>query len=151
MLKYVNIQNIKGNLQDAIRDADVFIGVSQANLLTAADIRTMAPDPVILALANPDPEIFPEEAYKGGALVVGTGRSDLPNQVNNVLAFPGIFRGALDVRAARITPRMKCAAAYAIARCVDVVTRDELIPPTLDKSVAYKVADAVRKAYKPGE
>ena len=151
MLKYVNVNNMVGNLQDAIKDADVFIGVSQADLLTAEDIGTMAQHPVVLALANPDPEIFPKEAYAGGALVVGTGRSDFPNQVNNVLAFPGIFRGALDVRAARITPRMKCAAAYAIARCVDVVTKDELIPPTLDKSVAYKVADAVRKAYRSGE
>lgn len=151
LLKYVNTKNMKGDLKDALRDADVFIGVSMANLLTAEDIRTMAPDPVILALANPDPEIMPDEAYKGGAGVVGTGRSDLPNQVNNVLAFPGIFRGALDIRARRITPRMKCAAAYAIASCVDNISPETIIPSTLDKSVVWKVAEAVKKAYIPGE
>ena len=153
LLKYVNPNNRKGTLQDAIKDADVFIGVSLANLLTADDIKTMADNPVILALANPDPEIMPEEAYKGGAGVVGTGRSDFPNQVNNVLAFPGIFRGALNVRAKRITPRMKLAAAYAIARCVhpDDISKDLIIPNVLDKSVGWKVAEAVMKAYVPGE
>lgn len=153
LLKYVNMDGMTGDLQAALRDADVFIGVSQANLLTAEDIRTMAPNPVILALANPDPEIWPEAAYKGGAGVVGTGRSDLPNQVNNVLAFPGIFRGALDIRAKRITPRMKCAAAYAIARSVDDdnLSRENLIPNTLDKSVAWRVAEAVKKAWRDGE
>lgn len=153
MLKYVNVDNIKGDLRTAIKDADVFIGVSQANLLTKEDVQTMAPNAVILALANPDPEIFPDEAYAGGAGVVGTGRSDLPNQVNNVLAFPGIFRGALDVRAHKITGRMKCAAAYAIARSVldEDLSKDLLIPGALDKSVAYRVAEAVRKAYRPHE
>jgi len=153
LLKYVNMDSMTGNLQDAIKDADVFIGVSQANLLTAADVRSMASNPVILALANPDPEIWPDEAYEAGAGVVGTGRSDLPNQVNNVLAFPGIFRGALDIRAKRITPRMKCAAAYAIARSIntDDLSKDNLIPNTLDKSVAWKVAQAVKSAYREGE
>jgi malate dehydrogenase (oxaloacetate-decarboxylating) len=151
VLKYINTAGMKGTLQDAIRDADVFIGVSLANLLSIDDVKSMAADPCILALANPDPEIMPADAYKGGALVVGTGRSDLPNQVNNVLAFPGIFRGALDVRAKRITGRMKCAAAYAIARCVETPSIEELIPTTLDKSVAYKVAEAVRKAYRADE
>ncbi len=153
LLKYVNKNNLKGDLQSAIKGADVFIGVSMANLLTKEDIATMNKDAVILALANPDPEIWPTEAYKGGAGVVGTGRSDLPNQVNNVLAFPGIFRGALDVKAKRITPRMKLAAAYAIARCVhpDDLSKDQIIPPVLDKSVGWKVAEAVKAAYIPGE
>jgi malate dehydrogenase (oxaloacetate-decarboxylating) len=153
LLKYVNPKNRKGTLQDALVGADVFIGVSLANLLTEADIRTMADNPVILALANPDPEILPDDAYRGGAGVVGTGRSDFPNQVNNVLAFPGIFRGALNVRAKRITPRMKLAAAYAIARCVhpDDLSKDLIIPNVLDKSVGWKVAEAVMKAYVPGE
>ncbi|MCB0501209.1 MAG: NADP-dependent malic enzyme [Bacteroidetes bacterium] len=153
LLKYVNPENKTGTLKDAIKDADVFIGVSLADLLTVDDIKTMADNPVILALANPDPEIMPEDAYKGGAGVVGTGRSDFPNQVNNVLAFPGIFRGALNVRAKRITPRMKLAAAYAIARCVhpDDLSKDLIIPNVLDKSVGWKVAEAVMKAYVPGE
>ncbi len=153
LLKYVNPKNTKGSLQDAIKDADVFIGVSLANLLSIEDIQSMADNPVVLALANPDPEIMPEDAYKGGAGVVGTGRSDFPNQVNNVLAFPGIFRGALNVRAKRITPRMKLAAAYAIARCVhpEDLCKELIIPNVLDKSVGWKVAEAVMKAYVPGE
>lgn len=153
LLQYVNPKNTKGTLQDAIKDADVFIGVSLANLLTTEDIKQMADNPVILALANPDPEIMPADAYAGGAGVVGTGRSDFPNQVNNVLAFPGIFRGALNVRAKRITPRMKLAAAYAIARCVhpDDLCKEQIIPNVLDKSVGWKVAEAVMKAYVPGE
>jgi malate dehydrogenase (oxaloacetate-decarboxylating) len=98
-------------------------------------------------LANPIPEISPDKAYKGGAGVVGTGRSDVPNQINNVLAFPGIFRGALDIRARRITPRMKVAAAYAIANCVTDLHRDNIIPSTLDLNVAKSVAQAVKDAY----
>lgn len=153
LLKYVNPNNVKGSLKDAIKDADVFIGVSLANLLSEDDVRSMADNPVILALANPDPEIMPDAAYRAGAGVVGTGRSDFPNQVNNVLAFPGIFRGALNVRAKRITPRMKLAAAYAIARCVhpDDLCKDLIIPNVLDKSVGWKVAEAVKNAYVPGE
>ncbi len=106
----------------------------------------MAEDPILFAIANPIPEIMPEEAYRGGAAVVGTGRSDLPNQVNNVLGFPGIFRGALDVRAPQITPKMKLAAAHAIAHSVDTVTREQVIPPALNERVAYEVAQAVREA-----
>jgi malate dehydrogenase (oxaloacetate-decarboxylating) len=145
-LTFTNPNNVEGSLKDAIVNADVFIGVSQGNLLTAEDIKTMAKDSIIFALANPVPEIMPEEAYKGGAAIVGTGRSDLPNQVNNVLGFPGIFRGALDARAKQITPKMKLAAAYAIAGSISQPTREMIIPPALNEIVAYKVAEAVRKA-----
>ena len=145
MLQYTNLNDRKGKLKDAISNADVFIGVSIANLLTTDDVRTMAKDPIVFALANPNPEIMPEEAYKGGAAVVGTGRSDLPNQINNVLCFPGIFRGALDAGAPQITMSMKLAAAHAIADCIENPTRDEIIPSVLDLSVAQKVAQVVKK------
>lgn len=147
ILTYTNKNHVKGTLKDAIKDADVFIGVSQGSILSSEDITTMNKDAIILALANPTPEISPELAYKGGAGVVGTGRSDLPNQVNNVLAFPGIFKGALAVRARRITNRMKIAAAYAIADCVVNLERDCIIPNALDLGVADRVAEAVMKAY----
>lgn len=145
-LRYTNKNHEDGSVFDALRGADVFVGVSQADLLKAADIRTMAQDAIVLALANPVPEIMPEEAYKGGAAIVGTGRSDLPNQVNNVLGFPGIFRGALDARAPRITMQMKIAAAAAIASCVKTPHREYVIPSAFDKAVARKVAKAVFKA-----
>ena len=147
ILTYTNKNHVKGTLKDALKDADVFIGVSQGSILSSEDITTMNKDAIILALANPTPEISPELAYKGGAGVVGTGRSDLPNQVNNVLAFPGIFKGALAVRARRITNRMKIAAAYAIADCVVNLERDCIIPNALDLGVADRVAEAVMKAY----
>jgi malate dehydrogenase (oxaloacetate-decarboxylating) len=147
ILKFTNKNNVKGTLKDAIKNADVFIGVSQGSILSAEDISTMNKNAIILALANPTPEISPELAYKGGAGVVGTGRSDLHNQVNNVLAFPGIFKGALAVRARSITNRMKIAAAYAIADCVQTIERDCIIPNALDMGVADKVAEAVMKAY----
>jgi malate dehydrogenase (oxaloacetate-decarboxylating) len=147
ILKYSNKENIKGTLKDALRGADVFIGVSQGDLLSTTDVQTMNAEPIIFALANPNPEITPEKAYKGGAGVVGTGRSDVPNQINNVLAFPGIFRGALDIRARRITARMKVAAAYAIADCVTDLHRDNIVPSTLDMNVAKNVAIAVKQAY----
>ena len=146
LLQYSNAQNQSGSIKDAIVDADVFIGVSIGDLLTAEDIRTMAKDPIIFALANPTPEIMPEEAYKGGAAIVGTGRSDLPNQVNNVLGFPGIFRGALEARAKRITPAMKLAAAFAIADCIEHPNKEMIIPSSLSKEVALKVAEAVKEA-----
>ncbi|WP_225036409.1 NADP-dependent malic enzyme [Winogradskyella sp. SM1960] len=148
LLKYSNPENVEGKLKDAIQGADVFIGVSVANILTAEDVKTMAKDPVIFALANPNPEIMPEEALKGGAAIIATGRSDYPNQVNNVLAFPGIFRGALDCRAKRITPKMKIAAAYAIADCVITPDREHIIPKSLNNQIASKVAEAVKGAYK---
>jgi malate dehydrogenase (oxaloacetate-decarboxylating) len=146
ILRYTNPHDKEGSLKDAIVDADVFIGVSVGNILTAEDVSTMAKDSVIFGLANPIPEIMPEEAYKGGAAIVGTGRSDLPNQINNVLGFPGIFRGALDARAKQITPKMKLEAAYAIAKCVDNPTREMVVPPTLNQHVAWRVAEAVKKA-----
>jgi malate dehydrogenase (oxaloacetate-decarboxylating) len=146
ILEYTNFSNLKGSLQDALKGADIFIGVSAADILNAADIRTMAPDPIVLALANPTPEIMPDEAFRGGAAIFGTGRSDLPNQVNNVLGFPGIFRGALDARAKSITLEMKLAAAFAIAEYVKIPSREMIIPPSLDEQVAWRVADAVREA-----
>lgn len=146
MLNYTNPDGKSGSVQQALVDADVFIGVSIGNLLTAEDIRRMNRDAIIFALSNPDPEIMPEEAYKGGAAIVGTGRSDLPNQVNNVLGFPGIFRGALDARAPRITPAMKLAAAYAIADYIPNPTREAIIPASLQEQVAWKVAEAVKAA-----
>jgi malate dehydrogenase (oxaloacetate-decarboxylating) len=147
-LSYSNAHNLSGSVRDALRDADIFIGVSVANLLTADDIRTMAKDAIVFALANPVPEIMPEEALRGGAAIVGTGRSDYPNQVNNVLGFPGVFRGALDARAKRITSDMKLAAAHAIASCIPHPTKEAIIPASLDKKVAQRVAKAVYKAAK---
>ncbi|HRI35389.1 MAG TPA: malic enzyme-like NAD(P)-binding protein, partial [Saprospiraceae bacterium] len=144
LLNYTNPRNLEGSVFEAILDADVFIGVSKADLLDRNDIRTMAKDPFILALANPIPEIFPDEAFAGGAFAVGTGRSDFPNQVNNVLAFPGIFLGAIQARAPRITLAMKFAAAEAIAAGISHPTKDQIIPPVMDESIALKVADAVR-------
>ncbi len=146
LLTFSNSANRSGSVKDAIVGADVFVGVSVANLLTARDIKKMNKDAIIFALANPVPEIMPEEAYKGGAAVVGTGRSDLPNQVNNVLGFPGVFRGALDAKAKVISPSMKLAAAYAIAKCVKNPSRECVIPPCLDINVAKEVAKAVKKA-----
>ncbi|MEL6588690.1 MAG: NADP-dependent malic enzyme [Bacteroidota bacterium] len=148
ILRYTNRDDRSGSLQDALVDADVFIGVSIGDILGAEDIKTMADQAIVFGLANPTPEIMPEEAYKGGAAVVGTGRSDLPNQVNNVLGFPGIFRGALDARASRITADMKLAAAEAIAQSVrpQDLTKDHVIPSSLNEKVAYNVAKAVREA-----
>ncbi|NYT06624.1 MAG: NADP-dependent malic enzyme [Methanomicrobiales archaeon] len=140
-----NAQNRQGTIADALVDADVFIGVSAPGLVTAGMVRTMAPDPVVLALANPVPEIMPEEAHAGGAAVVCTGRSDYPNQVNNVLGFPGIFRGALDAGAQRITESMKLAAAHALAGYVKKPTRTHILPNVLDKDVTRTVAEAVRR------
>lgn len=146
LLNYSNPENISGSLKDAIKGADVFIGVSVGNILTKEDIQTMAQDPVIFALANPTPEIMPEDAKAGGAAIVATGRSDFPNQVNNVLAFPGIFRGALDARAKQITAKMKLAAAYAIAESLEKPTKEEIIPSSLDERISSLVAQAVQNA-----
>ena len=148
MAEISNKKMKKGSLKEVLAGADVFIGVSAPNLLSAADIATMAKDPIIFAMANPTPEITPDEAKKGGALVVGTGRSDFPNQINNVLAFPGIFRGALDVRASDINDEMKIAAAYAIASLIadDELTTEYIIPRAFDPRVGTTVAEAVAKA-----
>lgn len=144
LLGYTNRSNRNGSLRDALQDADVFIGVSVGNLLTGDDIKLMNKDPIILAMANPIPEIMPDEAIAAGASVVGTGRSDFPNQVNNVLAFPGIFRGALDARATRISEGMKIAAAHALANSVTHLAHDHVLPDALNRNVAQKVAEAVR-------
>ena len=146
LLRFANQQGVTGSLQDALVGADVFIGVSKGNLLTADDIRTMNRDPIILAMANPIPEIMPDLAHEAGAAVVGTGRSDFPNQVNNVLVFPGIFRGALDAAAARISESMKIAAAHALADAVSRPSAEAILPDPLDHSVAYLIAAAVKAA-----
>jgi len=135
-----------GSLQDALEGANVFIGVSRGDLLVADDIRLMGKDPIVLAMANPIPEIHPDAAFAGGAAIVGTGRSDYPNQVNNVLAFPGLFRGALEARARCFTESMKFAAIQAIADCVIDPTPKRILPSPFDRSVAKKVADRVAEA-----
>jgi malate dehydrogenase (oxaloacetate-decarboxylating) len=136
----------EGTLADAMLDADVFIGVSGPEIVTEEMIRSMNKDPIVFAMANPVPEIWPGAAMNAGAAVVGTGRSDFPNQINNVLAFPGIFRGALDSRATRITDEMKIAAAYAIADFIKKPQRDRILPNILDREVTQVVANAVAKA-----
>ncbi|MCM3497825.1 NAD(P)-dependent malic enzyme [Staphylococcus capitis] len=145
---WTNKDKIDGSLEEVIKDADVFIGVSVADLLTKDMVKSMADDPIIFAMANPNPEIKPDDAKEAGAKVIGTGRSDFPNQINNVLAFPGIFRGALDVEATHINEDMKKAAVEAIA---DLIEEDELnpdycIPGPFDKRVAPSVARSVAKA-----
>ena len=146
LLDFCNLENKSGTLKDALVGADCFIGVSQGNLLNRNDIKTMAANAIVLAMANPIPEIMPDEAKAGGAAIVGTGRSDFANQVNNVLAFPGIFRGALNVKAKRITEAMKIAAAHALANMVTNPTEDNILPNPLDLSVAPIVAQAVANA-----
>ena len=148
MAKITNQAHEKGTLADVIKGADVFIGVSAPGTLTTEMVATMAKDPIIFACANPTPEIFPDEAKAGGAAVVSTGRSDFPNQVNNVLAFPGIFRGALDVRASEINSEMKVAAAYAIAGIVsdDELNAEYILPAAFDSRVKDAVAKAVADA-----
>jgi len=143
-----NPEGLRGGLEEAMRGADVFIGVSVKDVVTAAMVRSMAKDAVVLALANPDPEIVPEAAKGAGARIVGTGRSDYANQVNNVLGFPGIFRGALDVRARRIDTGMKIAAARALAGCVgpEELREEYILPSPLDRGVARRVAEAVAAA-----
>lgn len=137
---------LSGCLADAMQGADVFIGVSAPGIVTEEMVRSMNRDAIVFAMANPVPEIWPDAAKHAGAAVVGTGRSDFPNQINNVLAFPGIFRGALDARATRITDEMKIAAAHAIAGCVPRPTRERILPNILDKDVTKAVAKAVAEA-----
>ena len=148
ILSITNPDNRSGSLADALRGADVFIGVSVADLVSVDMVRSMADNPIIFALANPDPEILPHLALEAGARIIGTGRSDFANQVNNVLGFPGIFRGTLDVRARRITDGMKMAAAQALAACVpaDQLSENFILPSPLDRSVAPRVAAAVAAA-----
>ncbi|MBR6873519.1 MAG: NAD-dependent malic enzyme [Ruminococcus sp.] len=148
MAEITNKQLRKGSLADVIKGGDVFIGVSAPGCVTPEMVKSMADKPIIFAMANPTPEIMPDLAKEAGAAVVGTGRSDFPNQINNVLAFPGIFRGALDVRASEINDAMKIAAAKAIASFVtdDKLSPDYIIPSALDRSVAAAVAQAVAQA-----
>lgn len=148
LAEITNPDNLKGTLSQVISGADVFVGVSAPGILTEEMVRTMNGDAIIFAMANPTPEIFPEDAKKAGARIIGTGRSDYPNQVNNVLAFPGIFRGALDVRASHINEEMKVAAAYAIANSVpeDSLSEEFIIPKAFDRDVQKRVAKAVMEA-----
>ena len=150
MAKISNREMRKGSLAEVIKGADVFIGVSAPGTVTPEMVKTMAPNPILFPMANPVPEIMPDLAKEAGAAVVGTGRSDFPNQINNVLAFPGIFRGALDVRAKDINDEMKVAAAYAIANLIDEkeLNVDYIIPNPFDKRVAPAVAKAVAEAAK---
>ena len=148
--RVTNLDKKKGCLSDAMKGADVFIGVSAPNVVTPEMVKSMANDAIIFAMANPTPEIMPDVAKAAGARVVGTGRSDFPNQINNVLAFPGIFRGALDCRACCINEEMKVATSFALASLIpdDEIAEDNIIAPALDKRVAAAVAEAVIKAAK---
>lgn len=143
-----NPRNVSGTLADVMKDSDIFIGVSAPNMVTKEMVSSMNKDAIIFAMANPVPEILPQDAKEAGARVIGTGRSDFPNQVNNVLAFPGIFRGALDVRATDINEEMKLAAAYAIANSVSAedLCEDFIIPKAFDRAVQDRVATAVKEA-----
>ena len=145
--KLTNKDKVKGSLEEALEGADVFVGVSVGGILTKEMIKKMNTDPIIFAMANPDPEILPKDAKEAGVKIIGTGRSDYPNQVNNVLAFPGIFRGALDVRATRINEKMKIAAAEAIASLItdEELHEDYVIPAPFDSRVAPAVASSVAR------
>ncbi len=150
LAKRTNRGHKKGALADALRGADLFIGVSAPHIVTEEMVRSMAPEPIVFAMANPTPEIMPDEAKRAGAKVVGTGRSDFPNQINNVLAFPGIFRGALDCRAREINAAMKMAASHAIAELVgeSELSAECILPSAFDGRVAKAVAAAIVKAAK---
>ena len=148
MAEVTNLDHKAGSLADMLVGADVFIGVSAPGMVTTDMVKTMNRDAIIFACANPTPEIFPDDAKAGGAKVVSTGRSDFPNQINNVLAFPGIFRGAFDVRASDINEEMKMAAAKALAELIsdDELSADYIIPKAFDKRVGPAVAKAVAEA-----
>lgn len=143
-LAKLNTRRVQGGLREALKGADVLLGVSGPNLVKEGDIRLMAKRAIVLAMANPIPEIMPDEAKRGGALIVGTGRSDFPNQINNSLAFPGVFRGALDNRVRKITTAMKLKAAHAIASLVPHPTANKIVPDMFDKRVAKAVAKVIR-------
>jgi len=147
-----NKKRLTGTVADALKGADVFIGVSAPGIVTKEMIASMAKNAIVFAMANPVPEILPDLALEAGATVVGTGRSDFPNQINNVLAFPGIFRGALDAKATRINHAMKVAAALALASCVPSPTADKVIPEPFEPGIGAKVAAAVAaKAIETGD
>lgn len=153
MAKITNPDNETGTLADALRGADIFVGVSAPNIVTPDMVRSMAADSILFAMANPTPEIMPDVAKAAGARIVGTGRSDFPNQVNNVVAFPGIFKGALEGRATQITEEMKLAAANAIAGLVpdDELSEDNIMPEAFNPKVAELVAEAVKSHIRPKE
>ncbi len=144
LARLTNPRGAQGSLADVLKDADVLIGVSGPGLATAKDIKTMAPRAIVFALSNPVPEIMPEEAKKGGAAVIATGRSDFPNQINNALVFPGVFRGALDKGVQAITEESKLRAAKALAALVPKPTAAKIIPDVLDKRVVLAVAKSIR-------
>ena len=148
LAKITNPEGLTGGLEVAIRNADVFVGVSAPGIVSEEMVKSMNSDAIVFAMANPTPEIMPDKAKMAGARVVGTGRSDFPNQINNVLVFPGIFRGALDCGATDITEEMKLAAAYALANHIpeNELGEENIIPSALDRSVAFEVAEAVKKA-----
>ncbi|KAE9636127.1 MAG: hypothetical protein PWP07_142 [Epulopiscium sp.] len=150
MTKVTNKENLKGDLKDALKGADLFIGVSAPGIVTKEMVASMNKDAIIFAMANPVPEIMPDLAKEAGARIVGTGRSDFPNQVNNVLVFPGIFKGALAARATQITEEMKLAAAHAIAGMIpkEALNEENILPKPFDEGVADKVAQAVIDVYK---
>ena len=145
ILKITNRENITGSLYDALKGSDVFIGVSKGNLLKASDIKTMTKKAIIFAMANPTPEIMPNEALRAGAAIVASGRSDFPNQINNVLVYPGIFKGAIESRTSQITDEMKIAAAEALAAVVERPNAERIIPDLFDKKVVLAVSNAVKK------
>lgn len=146
MTEVTNLSNETGTLADALKGADIFVGVSTPNIVTAEMVSTMNKDAILFAMANPVPEIMPDIAKAAGARIVGTGRSDFPNQVNNVIAFPGIFKGALEGRASQITEEMKLAAAEALAALVadDKLNEDFIMPEAFDPCVAEAVSQAVK-------
>lgn len=148
LAKITNPEKLSGDLDIAIKNADVFVGVSAPNILSEEMVKSMNTDAIVFAMANPTPEIMPDKAKEAGAKVVGTGRSDFPNQINNVLVFPGIFRGALDCGATAITEEMKLAAAYALANHIpeSELNEENIIPSALDRSVAFEIAEAVKKS-----
>ena len=148
LAKTTNPEGLTGGLDVAIKNADVFVGVSAPGIVSEEMVKSMNSDAIVFAMANPTPEIMPDKAKNAGARVVGTGRSDFPNQINNVLVFPGIFRGALDCGATDITEEMKLAAAYALANHIpeNELGEENIIPSALDRSVAFEVAEAVKKA-----
>ena len=148
LAKITNPEKLTGGLDIAIKNADVFVGVSAPNILSEEMVKSMNADAIVFAMANPTPEIMPDKAKEAGAKVVGTGRSDFPNQINNVLVFPGIFRGALDCGATAITEEMKLAAAYALANHIpeNQLNEENIIPSALDRSVAFEIAEAVKKS-----
>lgn len=148
LAKITNPEKLSGGLDIAIKNADVFVGVSAPNILSEEMVKSMNTDAIVFAMANPTPEIMPDKAKEAGAKVVGTGRSDFPNQINNVLVFPGIFRGAFDCGATAITEEMKLAAAYALANHIpeNELNEENIIPSALDRSVAFEIAEAVKKS-----